>query len=454
MLKIEFLYYNKTACERCASTNKSVKLSLNELKKAISKIDLKIDHLLASYNGKDCQENCVITGPNVLVNPGFEATTVTSSTGWDIFANGTGGLGWTVEWAPGQPTSYGGQNQPPTANLEVQKSGTMPNTGDIPDSWQADEGNQYAELDADWNGHSGSLNGEPALVKIYQDLTTIPGKKYDVTFAHSPRPGTASNQNDLIVRWGGSEIAHITNVAGGSGTSWTTYHYQVTATTALTRLEFEGGGYADALGVFLDDTGLNEKTCSYTIDGGQCKLWEEKDLEPGDFVWNFGDVKPGDYGRDVLSYHVYDNDSWACMYLNKEDLENTITDPEIKAGDSTTPQGELSEYMNVFIWKDINHNGVYEPGSEGTSLYEGLLGDLTYLPLAEPNNPLIACQTKYLGIEWCFGKLTFDGSVFKCDGTGNQNDAQSDILNETIKFYVEQSRNNSEFKCEDHIPNV
>lgn len=413
---------------------------------AAGEIDLKIDHTKASYNGKDCREECSVTGPNVLANPSFEATVVTHSTGWDVFNDGTASLGWEVEWAPGQSTSYGDQTRPEPARLELQKNGNLPNTGDIPDSWQAKDGNQYAELDSDWNGHSGSLNGEPALVKIYQDIPTENGKKYQLRFAHSPRPNTAANQNDLIVRWNGVEVVHIPGVAGGAGTVWTTYTYEVQATSATTRVEFEGGGLADSLGVFLDDTGLNEKTCSYVIENGECKLWPLKDLDNTDFFWKFGDVKPGDYGRNVISYHVYDNNAWLCTTLTKEDLENAIIDPEAEAGDVSEPQGELSKYMEVFVWGDDN-DGVYEPGSE-TLIIQGTLEMITGFPLAEPPNPLIASNTKYIGIAWCFGDLTVNGSgVFSCDGNGNQNDAQTDILNETVRFYAEQSRNNPNFSC-------
>jgi len=409
-------------------------------------IDLKIDQTLASYNGKNCSEECGVTGPNILGNPSFEDNQVTDSSGWDVFNSGTPNLDWKVEWAPGQATSYGGQTRPETAKLEIQKDGSLPNTGEIPDSYKPAEGSQYAELDSDWNGHTGSLTGEPALVKIYQDIPTTSGKKYQLRFAHSPRPGTANGQNTMIVRWGGNVIATIPGGAGGAGTVWTTYTYQVQATSGTTRVEFEGGGLADSLGVFLDDTGLNEKTCSYTIENGECKLWPLKDLDDTDFFWKFGDVKPGDYGRNVISYHVYDNDSWLCTSFTKEDLENTIIDPETKAGDLTTPQGELSKYIEVFVWDDDN-DGVYEPGSE-SQIVQGTLESLTGFPLAEPPTPLVASNTKYIGIAWCFGDLTVDGSgVFTCNGIGNQNDSQTDGLNETVSFYAEQARNNPNFKC-------
>lgn len=405
------------------------------------KIDLKIDHTRAWYNGKECTNEC--GGPNLLTNGSFEDNTVTDPTGWDIFPNGTA-VGWTVEWAPGQPTTYGGQSQPPTANLELQKSGTLPNTNDIPDSWQAQNGNQYAELDADWNGHTGSLNGEPALIKISQTITTVPGKQYKLSFWHSPRPGTAAGQNAMKVYWNGSLVATVDPGAGGAGTVWTQYSYDVTATGTSTIVAFEGGGAADSLGVFLDNTGL--AGCEYVIEGGQCRLWELKDLDPEDFIWKLNDVKPGDGGGDVLSYHVYDNNAWACTFLTKEDLENTIIKPEAIAGDESDPQGELSKYLNVLVWRD-DGDGVFEPPTE-TILKQGLLSSIDYLPLAEPPDPLIASNTKYLGVAWCFGDMTVgEDGLITCSGEGNQNDAQTDILNADLTFYAVQSRNNPDFSC-------
>ena len=78
---------------------------------------------------------------------------------------------------------------------------------------------------------------------------------------------------------------------------------------------------------------------------------------------------------------------------------------------------------------------------------------MNYFPIAEsPGTPVVASTTWYLGLQWCFGDLSVDGSgVFSCNGTGNQNDAQSDILKETIKFYAEQARNNPDFKCSNFV---
>ena len=63
MLRIEFLYYDKTTCKRCASTNKSVKWSLKELKNAIKKSELKID-----FKEKKLPKSKIYLSPSILIN--------------------------------------------------------------------------------------------------------------------------------------------------------------------------------------------------------------------------------------------------------------------------------------------------------------------------------------------------------------------------------------------------
>jgi hypothetical protein len=63
MLKIEFLYYDKINCKRCSSTDKSVKLTLRELKKAIKDTKLKIN-----FKEKELSESKIHLSPTVLIN--------------------------------------------------------------------------------------------------------------------------------------------------------------------------------------------------------------------------------------------------------------------------------------------------------------------------------------------------------------------------------------------------
>ena len=185
------------------------------------------------------------TGPgdNLLVNGGFETPIVTDPQLWDIFPDGTAGLGWSVRWEPGQPTTFNSQPRPDPARLELHRSVA---------GWLPYEGAQHTELDTDWDGPNGSLTGEPALVNIYQDIPTELGKTYRLTYAFSPRPGTDASQNILKVRIDGTEIDSHSG-AGGGNTNWTVFTNDIVAAGATTRVEFAASGTPDSLGVFLDD---------------------------------------------------------------------------------------------------------------------------------------------------------------------------------------------------------
>ena len=177
------------------------------------------------------QVQCPCTNVPVVVNGGFEAPVVTDSFGWDIYASGTQDLGWTVEWYGGD-TSFGGETRPEPAHLELHKSGTVVD---------ASEGDQYAELDTDW----GKLKGEPASVRIYQDLATCPGQVYTLSYAWSPRGGYDSK---LEVHWNGAVLkSHEGNMSGWTYETWT-----VTASDTSTQLAFVETGTGDSYGMFLD----------------------------------------------------------------------------------------------------------------------------------------------------------------------------------------------------------
>lgn len=194
-----------------------------------------------------------------------------------------------------------------------------------------------------------------------------------------------------------------------------------------------------------------------TIDGNcnvdsdfsrQCRLWTEKDLGQGDTFFNFGDVKPADWGTNVISLHVYDNDAYACLIVgNKDDQENVIYDPEAELNDLDTPEGELSQYINVFTWAD-NGNGLYDVSEN--SLGSGPLSSLSSIMSMDSDNDqfLVATTTKNIGLAWCAGTLTaVAGQPFSCDGSTMLNDAQSDSFSATLTAYAEQVRNNSGFSC-------
>jgi predicted ribosomally synthesized peptide with SipW-like signal peptide len=177
-----------------------------------------------------------------------------------------------------------------------------------------------------------------------------------------------------------------------------------------------------------------------------CTLFGEKDLTNGDHFWNFDDVKPGDHGTNVISLHVNSNDAYVCMRAdNVQNLENDRIDPEIAAGDTTDVQGELSQYLNLFVWEDLDGDGVYDRSGE-TALYsgnfDGLNGAINRLAVA-------GSGSDNYGVAWCVGNQTVNHSTgeISCDGTGDQNKAQTDKTIANLVFYAVQQRNNSGFSC-------
>lgn len=187
-----------------------------------------------------------------------------------------------------------------------------------------------------------------------------------------------------------------------------------------------------------------------------CTLWGEKDIEEGDYFFNFEDVKPGDRGRNVISLHVYDNDAWACLIVHdKQDDDNGLTDPEEEAGDTTggVGEGELSQFIEVFGWDDINKDGVYDPPTEA-ALFEGSLADdPVNLRIADSivGSKLIGSTTYYVGLAWCAGDIEVDGGTgaISCDGSTMGDIAQTDSLTASLTAYAEQWRNNLDFDCAD-----
>lgn len=186
-----------------------------------------------------------------------------------------------------------------------------------------------------------------------------------------------------------------------------------------------------------------------------CHLWTSKDLGTGDTFFNFGDVKPADWGTNVISLHVSSNDAYACLLVgNKDDQENSLLSPEIAAGDlpgvgNPTGFGELSNYLNVFTWGDTNGNGVYDTGE--IALGSGPLSTLSSIMSMDSSNlqSLPANATQNIGLVWCAGTLATPvlNSPFACDGNGMGNIAQSDSFTARLTAYAEQVRNNGTFSC-------
>lgn len=226
------------------------------------------------FRGDSCSVTCkkkpavCDSSIELILNPSFE-TPVVSSHAWDVFPNGTNSLLWNIEWESGQ-SIFNGQVRPLVANLEVHRG---------LNSWSSSDGQQHAELDGDWGGPSSEQSSEPASVKISQNITTIPGQDYTLSFDFSPRPGSGLTQNKLSVRWNGETVETIS--ADGlalNSPNWINYKFNLRANSESSKIEFADIGVSDSVGTLLDNVSLRcgatviEPVCGNGIveDGEEC----------------------------------------------------------------------------------------------------------------------------------------------------------------------------------------
>ncbi|MBI4049803.1 MAG: hypothetical protein HY395_03270 [Candidatus Doudnabacteria bacterium] len=100
-------------------------------------------------------------------------------------------------------------------------------------------------------------------------------------------------------------------------------------------------------------------------------VWEESDLGVQQF-FDFSDLKPGDWGEDTISLHVYDNDAWGQFNFQvTSDKDNSCQEPEIADVDepacAQNNAGELRSQTLFTLWLDQGSTPGfqnYEPDSE------------------------------------------------------------------------------------------
>lgn len=212
-------------------------------------------------------------------------------------------------------------------------------------------------------------------------------------------------------------------------------------------------------------------TCPWQVSD-----WSLTDLKDGIHkFFYFTDLKPGDWGEDTISLHVYDNDAWGRVYLDGvTDSENDCTEPELEDEPNCVAgadqDGELDNEMQAMIWLDQGTTPGFQCSGEGETarcgddIFEGdnewqgenyepviVYDDITAGWSYDLSNILVGngdgltsdghmvgSITYYIGVGWCFGD--WDGST--CDGSDVNNSSQSDSLSGNLNFQVEQYRNN------------
>ena len=108
-------------------------------------------------------------------------------------------------------------------------------------TWQAYEGDQFAELDANGNGG------------ISQTINTVAGSSYYLCFAYSPRPGRGTDTNTIQFYLNDISIDNVTADGDAATTAWLLYCYSFRATGTSSTVRFMAEGNSDGYGGFLDD---------------------------------------------------------------------------------------------------------------------------------------------------------------------------------------------------------
>lgn len=229
-----------------------------------------------------------------------------------------------------------------------------------------------------------------------------------------------------------------------------------TAGFALYARDGVGATYA----TYYNHNGLDLKIDSRAYYNGAPypkSTWTLKDLKPhADKFFKFWDVKPGDYGRTVISIHPKKSSAWACLtFENLKEAENGRNEPEKEEDTSGAPgSGELADGTEFFAWFD-DGDTIYEVGEKalfGTTTQSAVqtLKDKTY-PLADwkHGTAFPKDSTKYVGIAWCAGNLTVNLATaqISCDGSTLGNEAQTDSFTVDVSITAVPSRDEPKYLC-------
>ncbi len=385
-------------------------------------IDLKVDHTLQTYNGVDCK-TC-------------DVTVISDPTNIVVEKNGGVITPYNAVFVGSNPPNF------------IHSAWTAQNDPDLLAAgakwiWESDP-TQQADTTVDTSY---------TFKKEFTWLGPISGS--DLTMAVGSDNGVQVYLNDVLIGSNTGEFGYLqgsmlhipaANITGNIIQGNNVLKFVVTNMALPNGTPF--GNPAGLIYKFHIDG-----NCGDAYFQNACHLWTEKDLGQGDTFFNFNDIKPADWGTNVISLHVYDNDAYACLITaDKDDQEHSLLETEVEDGDAVNQgnplgDGELSSFINVFTWDD-DGDGAYESGED--SLGEGTLAELGSIMSLDTSNEgfLTATTTKNIGLAWCAGILTAEADEdFECDGSGMPNKAQSDSFSASLTAYAEQTRNNDEFLC-------
>jgi hypothetical protein len=323
----------------------------------------------------DCGECQCIPGPVSLYNAGFE-TPVISGDNWQIYPSGTPGLGWTVGWAG----SYSGA--PETANLELQKIYTPA------------EGNQYAELDTDWDGPGGGTNGEQASVVIYQNVPVVPYATYQLSFKLSARPGYDATQNNVRAQFGAIDQTNSLDGTTNEDTVWYSFSYPMTNdNSTMKSLTFTDLGTPDSFGMFIDDVRL-ARTCPEEPTTGSltiCKYNDQGTIGQ----YEEGTDTPLAWGMTV----TYPNEDF--LYTGTNGETGCVTIPGLPYGTYSVTEDSQVNWVRSYPAESDTQIAVIDQGTPNPEIFF-----LNYYQEPTPSPTPTPTPEPYCGDQVCNGNET------------------------------------------------
>ncbi|QQS38533.1 hypothetical protein IPM62_04070 [Candidatus Woesebacteria bacterium] len=196
--------------------------------------------------------------------------------------------------------------------------------------------------------------------------------------------------------------------------------------------------------------------CTYNGQAStECGTWDSTNLAL-EKLFNFSDIKPGDYGENTINLRVEDNPSWLCMAIVSTSNDDTSsTEPELQELGETQEDaanlwdGELRQNMTFHVWADVCDLFPAVPGDNiykedcDENITENVNNESATFALADSTSNIFTGisgqslngnESYYLGFGW---SLPSD--------VGNI--AQTDSFTANISFYAEQERNNASFIC-------
>lgn len=169
-----------------------------------------------------------MAGPTLLTNGSFEQVQLGPGQ-WTVLS---ALAGWTVDASSG---------------VEVRR--------DVAGS--AQDGHVFVELDTNAGTFGGSTFDGSTNSWISQQVQTVAGQHYQLSWYYSPRAGLAADTNPIDVLWNGDLVVK-SNGSGmnQAGNVWQQFTADIIGTGGLDTLKFAATGKADSLGGSLDNVSL------------------------------------------------------------------------------------------------------------------------------------------------------------------------------------------------------